>query len=53
VVFQQWENGERLMNSDGVKMGGRLLNSGVSVVGKVKKFVEQWCFSNEERAKSC
>jgi hypothetical protein len=49
-----------LLNSDGGKWCERLLNSGVSAVGKVKKLlnsgvsamkkeqrvVEQWCFSN-------
>jgi hypothetical protein len=54
------KNGVRFLNNDGGKWCERLLNSCVSVVGKVKKLlnngvsamkkeqrvVEKWCFSN-------
>jgi hypothetical protein len=36
MVFQQWENGERLLNSDKGKRCG-VADSGVSAMGKVKK----------------
>jgi hypothetical protein len=47
VVFQQWENGERLLNSDGGKWCERLLNSGVSAMGKCEGLLNndggKWC----------
>jgi hypothetical protein len=70
VVFQQWgkwrkvvgqwcfsngENGERLLNN-GVSTMGKMAKSCWTVVfqqwGKWRKVVEQWCFNNGDKCEN-